>query len=76
MKPSAIDIRRASNRTGTWMSVPELLDELDVKRRTWQRWRALGRTPPCHRLPNGELRIKRRDFETWLDSLAEKRKAS
>ncbi|MET9340286.1 helix-turn-helix domain-containing protein [Nonomuraea sp. NPDC003804] len=73
MKPTAINIRHASSRTGTWMSVPELLEELDIKRRTWQRWRALGRAPQCHRLPNGELRIKRRDFEMWIDSLAERR---
>ncbi|MFF4190975.1 helix-turn-helix transcriptional regulator [Nonomuraea sp. NPDC001831] len=76
MKPTAISIAHASNRTGIWMTVPELLAELDVKRRTWQRWRALGVAPRCHRLPNGELRIKRRDFESWLDSLAETRRAS
>nr|WP_055506810.1 helix-turn-helix domain-containing protein [Nonomuraea pusilla] len=73
MKPTAIDIRHASERTGTWMTVAQLLDELGIKRRTWQRWRALGKAPRCHRLPNGALRIKRRDYEIWLDSLAERK---
>ncbi|MFI0424830.1 helix-turn-helix transcriptional regulator [Spongiactinospora sp. 9N601] len=58
------------------MSIPDVLGELDIARRTWQHWRALGIAPRCHRLPNGELRIKRSDFDDWLDSLAEERMAS
>lgn len=38
-------------------------------RRTWQRWRELGRTPKYTKLPNGELRIRRADYEAWLASL-------
>jgi predicted site-specific integrase-resolvase len=53
-----------------WLTVPEILDELAIPRRTWQRWRKLGRTPKrMTRLPNGEFRIRRTDFEAWLSEL-------
>ena len=54
-----------------WLKVEDILTELDIARRTWQRWRALNRTPKCRRLPNGELRIRRDHYEAWLDSLEE-----
>ncbi|GAA0445365.1 hypothetical protein Acor_83320 [Acrocarpospora corrugata] len=58
-------------RQAAWLTVPQILTELDIPRRTWQRWRALGKTPACSRFPNGTLRVKRCDYETWLDSMAE-----
>ncbi|WP_242903686.1 helix-turn-helix transcriptional regulator [Actinomadura terrae] len=54
-----------------WLTVQQILDDLGIPRRTWQQWRALGRTPRCKRLPNGELRIRRADYDAWLDSLEE-----
>ncbi|TYB47865.1 helix-turn-helix transcriptional regulator [Actinomadura chibensis] len=60
-----------AHRQPNWLTVRQILDDLDIPRRTWQQWRALGRTPPCKRLPNGELRIRRTDYESWLDSLEE-----
>ncbi|MEV0645533.1 helix-turn-helix domain-containing protein [Phytomonospora sp. NPDC050363] len=51
------------------MTVDEILTDLGVARRTWQEWRADGRTPKCRRLPNGQLRISRADYSAWLDSL-------
>lgn len=56
---------------GNWLTVQEILDDLGIPRRTWQRWRALGRAPRCKRLPNGELRVQRDHYETWLESLDE-----
>ena len=58
--------RRKSPR---WLSVQEILDELGIPRRTWQRWLELGRAPEYHKLPNGELRIDRADYERWIASL-------
>ena len=49
------------------MTVPEILAELGgVSRRTFYRWRELGMAPRAFKLPNGELRIWRSDFLTWL----------
>jgi predicted DNA-binding transcriptional regulator AlpA len=50
------------------MTVPDVLTALNnVSRRTFYRWRELGIAPECIRLPNGELRIYRRDFRAWLE---------
>jgi predicted DNA-binding transcriptional regulator AlpA len=52
------------------LTVPQVLNELNgVSRRTFYRWRELGNGPRCIRLPNGELRIARRDLESWIDGL-------
>jgi predicted site-specific integrase-resolvase len=59
----------ARRKSQDWLSVQDILDDLGVPRRTWQRWRALGRVPKCKRLPNGELRIHRADYERWINSL-------
>jgi predicted DNA-binding transcriptional regulator AlpA len=53
-----------------WLTVQEILDDLGIPRRTWQRWRELDRAPKCKRLPSGELRIRRTDYDAWLESLA------
>lgn len=58
-----------ARRSGTWMTVTEFCDELGISRSTFDDWRAKGRAPKCVRLPNSSLRIKRADFETWLDTL-------
>nr|QZD57771.1 helix-turn-helix domain-containing protein [Glycomyces sp. TRM65418] len=59
------------------MTVSEILrifadeDGRPLPRRTWQQWRAENKAPPAIRLPNGQLRIRRADFDTWLAGLAE-----
>ncbi|MFE2769478.1 MULTISPECIES: AlpA family transcriptional regulator [Streptomyces] len=54
------------------MTVRQVLDELGgVSRRTFYRWRELGYGPAAFKLPNGELRIWRSDFNTWLRQLEE-----
>lgn len=55
------------------MTVEQVLAELcGVSRRTFYRWRELGKAPHGIKLPNGELRIWRSDFTTWLASLKER----
>jgi predicted DNA-binding transcriptional regulator AlpA len=50
------------------LTVREVLDVLhNVSRRTFYRWRELGIAPTCVRLPNGELRVYRRDLQEWID---------
>ncbi|MGI5367385.1 helix-turn-helix transcriptional regulator [Streptomyces iakyrus] len=54
------------------MTVRQVLDELGgVSRRTFYRWRELGYGPAAFELPNGELRVWRSDFNTWLRQLEE-----
>lgn len=52
-----------------WLTVADICADLDISRRTWQEWRADGRTPKCRRLPNNSLRISRTDYAAWLDLL-------
>lgn len=57
------------SRRDELLTVAEVLDELGgVSRRTFYRWRELGRAPVCVRLPNDELRIWRSDLMVWLAS--------
>ena len=49
----------------------QLCKELGISRSTFYEWRAKGRAPRCIKLPNGEIRIRRAEFERWLDSLEE-----
>ena len=54
-----------------WMTQADILVELDISRSTLAKWRNEGRGPNFRRLPNGELRLKRRDFDAWITSLEE-----
>ncbi|MEV5496982.1 helix-turn-helix domain-containing protein [Nonomuraea fuscirosea] len=52
------------------LTVRQVLDELGgVSRRTFYRWREIGKAPDGIRLPNGELRIYRSELNAWLESL-------
>jgi excisionase family DNA binding protein len=51
------------------MTVAEFCSELVVSRSTFYDWRAKGRAPRCIKLPNGDLRIPRAEFERWLAGL-------
>ncbi|MVO84538.1 MULTISPECIES: helix-turn-helix transcriptional regulator [Streptomyces] len=53
-------------RPGVNLTVDEVCSELGVARSTFYDWRQKGRGPRCIRLPNGSLRIRRRDLENWL----------
>jgi predicted DNA-binding transcriptional regulator AlpA len=50
------------------LTVRELCAERKVSRSTFYDWRQKGRGPRCIRLPNGDLRIRRRDLDAWLGS--------
>lgn len=66
MKATAITSRGTPR---SWMTLPEVCDELGVARSTIDDWRATGRGPQFVRLPNGQLRIRRADFDAWLANL-------
>ena len=55
--------------TGRHLTIAELCVELGVARSTFYDWRAKGASPRCMKLPNGEIRIRRTDLESWLTTL-------
>ena len=55
----------------TWLTVDQLCAELHIARSTFYDWRAKGRAPKCHKLPNGDIRIRRADYERWLADLGD-----
>ena len=64
--------RRSNRRTEPQhLTVAEACAVLGIARSTFYDWRAKGKAPRCLKLPNGELRIRRHDYEKWLSSLEE-----
>ena len=53
------------------LTIAQLCNELGISRSTFYEWRAKGRAPRCIKLPNGQIRFRRAEFERWLDSLEE-----
>ena len=51
------------------LTVAEVCAELGVARSTFYDWRAAKKGPRCFKLPNGDLRILRTEFDRWLESL-------
>ncbi|WP_406244246.1 helix-turn-helix transcriptional regulator [Streptomyces anulatus] len=48
------------------LKLPEVLAELDMSRAAFYRLRARGNAPKLFKLPNGQLRVRRSDLDTWL----------
>lgn len=49
-----------------YLTLAEFLTELNVPKSTFFRWKATGQAPRTIKLPNGSLRIRRRDLDAWL----------
>ncbi|MEV6111235.1 helix-turn-helix transcriptional regulator [Streptomyces puniciscabiei] len=49
------------------LTLAEVCKDLKISRSTFYDWRAKGRAPRCIKLPNGDIRIRRSDYEHWLD---------
>jgi predicted DNA-binding transcriptional regulator AlpA len=52
--------------SGDKLTIAQVCADLDISRRTFYEWRAKGRAPKCIRLPNGDLRIRRSEYQRWL----------
>jgi predicted DNA-binding transcriptional regulator AlpA len=65
--------RRAATRNdaGPSLTIPEVITELKVSRSTFYYWRQTGKAPRCHKLPNGEIRVRRTDLDDWFANLEE-----
>ncbi len=53
------------------LTIAQLCEELGISRSTFYEWRAKGRAPPLHQAAQRQIRIRRAEFERWLDSLEE-----
>lgn len=64
--------RHTPRRTaGRHLTITDICEELGISRSTFYDWRAKRKAPKCLKLPNGDLRIRRNDFDRWLASLEE-----
>jgi excisionase family DNA binding protein len=60
--------RRRTVAPDEWLTVDEVCAELNIGRRTFERWRTLGIAPRATRpTRNGPLRIKRSWLEEWAE---------
>ncbi|MFD2416930.1 helix-turn-helix transcriptional regulator [Amycolatopsis pigmentata] len=51
-----------------YLTLEQFLDEFQVKRSTFYDWCAKGTAPRRFKLPNGKIRIRRTDLESWLSA--------
>ncbi|WP_128377445.1 helix-turn-helix transcriptional regulator [Streptomyces cavernae] len=49
------------------LKLPEVLDEIGMSRAAFYRMRARGQAPRIRKLPNGQVRISRRDLDAWWE---------
>ena len=49
-----------------FLTIPEVVAELRIPRSTFYQWRQLRRGPRAVKLPNGDVRIRRRDLDAWI----------
>ncbi|SFE28132.1 transcriptional regulator, AlpA family [Actinacidiphila alni] len=45
----------------------EVLDEIGMSRSAFYRMRARGKAPKCIKLPNGQIRVRQSDLDSWLE---------
>jgi predicted DNA-binding transcriptional regulator AlpA len=50
------------------LTIAAVCTELKISRSTFYDWRAKRRAPRCITLPNGSLRVRRRDLDRWLST--------
>jgi excisionase family DNA binding protein len=57
-----------TRQTRDKLTIAEVCEDLGISRRTFYEWRAKNKAPKCIRLPNGDLRIHRTEYQRWLAS--------
>ncbi len=55
--------------TRSRLTIAEVCEDLGIARSTFYEWRAKGTAPRCIKLPNGEIRVRRAEYDRWLNSL-------
>ncbi|MFF2651690.1 helix-turn-helix transcriptional regulator [Streptomyces sp. NPDC058045] len=49
------------------LKLADVLDEIGMSRAAFYRLRARGLAPRIRKLPNGQVRVSRRDLDTWWE---------
>ncbi|MEV0526781.1 helix-turn-helix domain-containing protein [Streptomyces sp. NPDC050439] len=49
------------------LKLPEVLTEIGMSRAAFYRMRARGKAPKLRKLPNGQVRVCRRDLDAWWE---------
>ena len=57
-----------SRKSRDKLTVAEVCEDLQVAQSTFYELRTKGTGPRCIKLPNGQLRVRRADLESWLDA--------
>jgi predicted DNA-binding transcriptional regulator AlpA len=68
-RADSVDSGAAVNRRR--LTIADICADLGVSRSTFYEWRTKGRGPRCLKLPNGDIRVNRAEYERWLRSLEE-----
>lgn len=61
----------AASHLGRWLSIKDIADDLGISMSTAYKWSARGEPdfPRAIRLRNGDLRVRRDWYESWLKNL-------
>ncbi len=62
---------RDTSRPGDKLTVSAICADLGISPRTFYEWRAKGTAPKCITLPNGSLRVRRSEYQRWLEAREE-----
>ncbi|MEU1734401.1 hypothetical protein [Streptosporangium sp. NPDC020145] len=52
-----------------WLTIPDILTDLDIPLSDWQEWETTGQAPSGVIFPDGQIRISRLAYHRWLDQL-------
>jgi predicted DNA-binding transcriptional regulator AlpA len=74
-RPSSEDMLSSPGR---WLNIRQIAEDLGVSTSTAYKWSARGAPffPRCIRLRNGDIRVRKDWYESWLDSLEEQSQLS
>jgi predicted DNA-binding transcriptional regulator AlpA len=49
------------------LKLSDVLEEIGMSRAAFYRMRARGQAPRLRKLPNGQIRVSRRDLDAWWE---------
>ncbi|MFD5472923.1 helix-turn-helix transcriptional regulator [Streptomyces sp. NPDC127105] len=61
--------RRRRSPVDEWLPLTDVLEELNITRATWYRWRNRGLGPEAKLTPTGRVRVRRSALDAFLEEL-------